>query len=307
MGDHSFGRRALAALSLVALAAPARAQSAREGRVIVGSKIDTEGALLGNMILQALERAGVPVENRLGLGPTRIVRSALLAGEIDLYPEYTGNAAFFFEKADDPAWRSGPTAYEMAVRLDREANRLVWLPRAEANNTWAIAVRSDVAQRERLATMEDFARAAGEGKLRLAASAEFVESAAALPAFEKTYGFQFPRDRIVVLPGGDTAVTMRAAAQQLSGVNAAMVYGTDGAISALNLVVMRDSKGAQIVYEPAPVVRAATLERFPAIRTALAPVFASLSLEKLQQLNAKVAVEGRPPQQVAREHLATLG
>lgn len=304
--DGFIGRRGLAALPLLLAVGAARAQAPARDRVTVSSKIDTEGALLGNMIAQALERAGVPVEPRLSLGPTRIVRTALVAGEIDIYPEYTGNGAFFFDRQDDPAWRSGASAYDLVAQLDRQANNLVWLPRAPANNTWAIAVRRDVAQRERLSTMEDFARAVGEGKLRLAASAEFVESPAALPSFERTYGFSMPRDRIVVLPGGDTAVTMRAAAQQLSGVNAAMVYGTDGAISALNLVVMQDTKGAQIVYEPAPVVRAAVLERYPAIREALAPVFASLSLETLQRLNARIAVEGQTAAAVAREHLAAL-
>lgn len=299
-------RRLLASIPLV-LAAPhlARAQAARP--VVVSSKIDTEGALLGNLILVALERANVPTEARLSLGPTRIVRTALVAGEIDLYPEYTGNGAFFFQQPEAPAWRNGDTAYETVARLDREANKLVWLDRAPANNTWAIAVRGDVARAENLATMEDFGRAAGAGKLRLAASAEFVESPAALGSFERTYGFSFPRDRIVVLPGGDTAVTMRAAAQGISGVNAAMVYGTDGAISALSLVVMQDSKGAQIVYEPAPVVRQAVLEAHPGIRAALAPVFASLTLEKLQQLNARVAVEGQAAAAVARAHFASLG
>jgi osmoprotectant transport system substrate-binding protein len=155
--------------------------------------------------------------------------------------------------------------------------------------------------------MSDFFGAAGRGTLRLAASAEFVESAAALPAFERVYGASFPRERITVLPGGDTAVTMRAAAQQISGVNAAMVYGTDGGIAALDLVVMRDDRGAQPVYEPAPVVRAAVLERHPAIRTALAPVFASLDLTTLQRLNARIAVEGRPAPAVAREHLVQAG
>jgi osmoprotectant transport system substrate-binding protein len=143
--------------------------------------------------------------------------------------------------------------------------------------------------------------------LRLAASAEFVESPAALPTFEKTYGFTLPRGRIVVLPGGDTAVTMRSAAQGIGGVNAAMVYGTDGAISALDLVVMADPKGAQIVYEPAPVVRADVLKRFPAMEEPLAKAFGGLTLETLQALNARIAVEGRPARDVAREHLVKAG
>lgn len=283
------------------------AGAAAQDKVRVASKIDTEGALLGNMIVLVLESQGVPVEPRLSLGPTKIVRGALLAGEIDIYPEYTGNGAFFFSREDDPAWKSAASGYDLVRRLDQEKNRLTWLQPAPANNTWAIAVRRDVAQREGLKTMEDFARAVGKGNLKLAASAEFVESPAALPSFEKTYGFTMPRENIVVLPGGDTSVTMRAAAQQIGGVNAAMVYGTDGAISALDLAVMGDTKGAQIVYEPAAVVRAPVLERYPAIGPVLSTAFQSLDLETLQTLNARIAVEGQPAREVARAHLEAKG
>ncbi|HEX8168352.1 MAG TPA: ABC transporter substrate-binding protein [Beijerinckiaceae bacterium] len=304
--QRSFKVLCVAAVALWGGAFPALAQG--RDKVAVASKIDTEGALLGHMILIALEKAGVPVESRLQLGPTKIVRTALTSGEIDLYPEYTGNGAFFFNRESDPAWKQAQSAYDLVKRLDLEANKLVWLDRAPANNTWLIAVRGDLARRERLATMDDFAQAAKRGgAIKLAGSAEFVESPAALPSFEKTYGFTLPRDQIVILPGGDTAVTMRAAAQQISGVNAAMVYGTDGAIAALDLVVMEDTKGAQIVYEPAPVVRAAVLERYPAIRQVLGRVFATLSLNQLQALNAQVAVEGRQPRDVAMTYLQQKG
>jgi osmoprotectant transport system substrate-binding protein len=293
-------RMAAMAAALALSAATALAQD----KVRVGSKIDTEGALLGNLILIALERAGVPVENRLQLGPTKIVRTALVSGEIDLYPEYTGNGAFFFNKENDPAWKQAQSAYDLVKKLDLDTNKLVWLDRAPANNTWLIAVRGDLARRERLATMDDFAQLAKRpGAIKLAGSAEFVESPAALPSFERTYGFTLPRDQIVVLPGGDTAVTMRAAAQQVSGVNAAMVYGTDGAIAALDLVAMEDSRGAQIVYEPAPVVRAAVLEKFPAIAPTLSRIFATLSLNQLQALNAQISVEGQQPKDVALRYL----
>lgn len=298
-------RRTLVAAGAAGLAGIGAARA--QGRpIVVASKIDTEGAILGNMIVLALEHAKVPVEARLQLGPTKIVRTALTAGEIDLYPEYTGNAGFFHGKDSDPVWKDAAAGYAEAKRLDA-AQGLVWLDRAPANNTWLIAVRGDLARKEKLASMADFAAAVGRGAIRLAASAEFVESAAALPAFEKVYAFTLPRERIVVLPGGDTAVTMRAAAQSISGVNAAMVYGTDGAISALDLVVMADPKGAQVVYEPAPVVRAAALERAPAIGPALSKVFASLDLTTLQRLNARVAVDGEVPKEVARRHLAEKG
>lgn len=297
-------RAAIFGIAFLALGQAASAQEA----VRVGSKIDTEGSLLGNMIIAVLEAKGVKTESKLQLGPTKIVREAILAGQIDLYPEYTGNGAFFFNADTDPAWKNGKTGFEKVKSLDAEKNKLVWLEPSSANNTWAIALRQDVASANKLASMADFAKwVTGGGKVKLAASAEFVESPAALPSFQKTYDFKLKPDQILTLAGGNTAATERAAAEQTSGVNAAMAYGTDGTIAALNLVVMSDPQGAQIVYQPAPVVRAQVLEKHPAIKEALAPVFAALDLKTLQSLNGKIAVDGQDAKQVAMAWLKEKG
>jgi len=105
------------------------------------------------------------------------------------------------------------------------------------------------------------------------------------------------------LSGGNTAATLRAAAEAMSGVNAAMAYGTDGAIAALGLTALEDDKGAQIVYAPAPVVREAVLQQHPEIAKLLDPVFATLTLETLQQLNAEIAVDGEDAAAVAAAYL----
>lgn len=276
--------------------------------VTVASKIDTEGSLLGSMIVQVLENAGMSVENKTQLGPTNIVRTAILADEIDIYPEYTGNGAFFTKTAEDPAWKNAGEGYEKIRAMDMEQNNLVWLTPAPANNTWAIAVRGDVAQENDLSTMDDFARWVSEGgDVMLAGSAEFVESPAALPAFQTAYDFALNGDQLLVLSGGNTAATIRAAAEQTSGTNAAMVYGTDGAISAVGLKVMDDTKGVQMVYEPAPVVRKAVLDAHPEIADVLEPVFKALDRETLQTLNGRIQVEGLPPRQVAGDWLKSNG
>lgn len=289
--------------TILSLPGPARAADA----ITVGSKIDTEGAVLGNVIALLLEQGGLDVTERLSLGPTKIVRTALLEGEIDLYPEYTGNAGFFFNIPDDPAWKKADTAYAKAKELDA-ANKLIWLPPAPANNTWGIAVRGDVAKANSLATLEDFGKwVSGGGQVKLAGSAEFVESPAALPAFQQAYGFTLNQSQLLVLSGGDTAATIKAAAEGTSGVNAAMIYGTDGGIAALDLKVLADTKGVQAVYQPAPVVRAAVLEKHPQIATLLAPAFAALDLETLQGLNAKVQIEGQDARTVAKDWLTGKG
>jgi len=297
----------IAAGVIFGIVAAAGTAGAMGDKIVVASKIDTEGALLGNMIVQVLEHAGLPVENKVQLGPTKIVRTAITSGEVDIYPEYTGNAGFFFSVDSDPAWKNAETAYQKAKSLD-EANKIVWLQPAHANNTWDIAVRRDLAEANNLKTMEDFGKwVAGGGKVKLAGSAEFVESPAALPAFQEAYGFKLTADQLLVLSGGDTAATEKAAAEQTSGVNAAMAYGTDGQLAALDLVVLTDTKGVQAVYEPAPIVRAEVLTKYPQIKDLLEPVFKSLSLETLQTLNSKIAVEGQDAKKVATDYLTEKG
>ena len=277
-------------------------------QVVVSSKIDTEGGVLGHIIQLVLDANDIATTDRIQLGGTPVVRNAILAGEIDIYPEYTGNAAYFFEKTDDPLWKDAAQAYEEAKTLDYDANKLVWLTPSPANNTWGIAVRKDVAEANGLATLSDFgAYVAGGGTIVLAASAEFVNSAAALPAFQTTYGFELKPDQLITLSGGDTAATIAAAANQTNGVNAAMVYGTDGGIAPSGLVVLEDDKQVQPVYQPAPVIREAVLQANPDIETLLKPAFEKLDLVTLQTLNGRVQVGGEPAQAVAEDFLKENG
>ena len=117
------------------------AAGAANAQVVVSSKIDTEGGVLGNIILAVLNANGIETTDRVQLGATPVVRKAITAGEIDIYPEYTGNAAFFFEKADDPAWKDATKAYELAKTLDYDANKIVWLTPSPANNTWEVQAK----------------------------------------------------------------------------------------------------------------------------------------------------------------------
>jgi osmoprotectant transport system substrate-binding protein len=292
------------AAALFPSALPTAPAKAGEGKVVIASKIDTEGALLGNIIVALLEARGFTVENKLQLGPTNILRAAILSGQIDIYPEYTGNGALFFHMEEDPAWKNWEQGYRLVEELCRNRNHLVWLRPAPANNTWVIAVRKELAERQGLKSMADFAKyVTGGGRIKLAASAEFVESPSALPAFEAAYDFRLSDEQLLTLSGGNTAATLRAAAEQMSGVDAAMAYGTDGAVAALGLVALIDDKGAQIVYAPAPVVREVVLQQHPEIAAALEPVFAALTLETLQRLNAQIAVDGQDARAVAAGYL----
>ncbi|QKJ59879.1 glycine betaine ABC transporter substrate-binding protein OsmF [Serratia fonticola] len=295
------------ALALTVLAGASGVAQAAD-TVRVGSKIDTEGSLLGNIIVQVLEANGIKTTNKLQLGTTKVLRGAITSGEIDIYPEYTGNGAFFFSDEKDPAWKNAQAGFEKVKKLDYDQNKIVWLDAAPANNTWTIAVRQDVAQANHLKTLADLAKWINDGgKFKLAASAEFIERPDALPAFQNAYGFKLNQDQLLSLAGGDTAVTIKAAAEKTSGVNAAMAYGTDGPVAALGLQTLEDPRGVQPIYAPAPIIREATLQQHANIAELLKPVFATLDGPTLQQLNAQIAVEGQDAKQVAVNYLKQKG
>ena len=306
---NSIQRRA--ALLLLATLATGSVLAQSAAPVRVGSKIDTEGKLLGNMIVLVLEANGIKTENKSSLGNTKVMRGAITAGEIDLYPEYTGNGAFIFSEESNPVWKNAKAGYERVKTLDYDKNKIVWLEPSPANNTWAIAVRKEVATANKLKTLDDLGKWLSSnpsgGQFKLAASAEFVERSDALPAFQTAYSFKLKPEQILTLAGGDTAVTIKAAAEKTSGVNAAMAYGTDGAVAALGLVIMEDPKGVQPIYAPAPLIREEALKKNPKIATVLAPVFKLLDGPTLQGLNAKIQLEGQDAKKVAGDFLKSKG
>lgn len=237
---------------------------AEKGPVVVGSKIDTEGGLLGNMIVITLENNGFKVVNKVQLGVTNIVRKAIASGQIDIYPEYTGNGGFFFSDIDQSLFKDHAKGYEAVKAADYKKNKIVWLTPSPANNTWAIAVRKDVALAHDLKTLEDMARYINSGgKIRLAASEEFANRPDTLKAFQSAYGFELGRNQMLLFAGGNTTQTEKAAAIGVGGVNFAMAYGTDGgALSAFGLMVLDDTKGGvQPVYAPAPIIRESVLKK----------------------------------------------
>lgn len=291
-------------LTLIFFCISMQAFAADKGSVTVGSKIDTEGALLGQMIILMLEKNDFETEDKTEFGPTPIIRKAIISGEIDIYPEYTGNGAFFFTGQDAALWKEQNKAYKKVKELDLKENNLVWLKPSSANNTWALAVGGDLAKQDALRTLEDFAALIQSGGVvKLAACEEFVTRADALPSFEKAYDFKIRDDQMIVFSGCNTAQTEKAAAQGTSGVNTAMAFGTDGALSALGLRLLEDTKGVQPVYAPAPVVRKAVLDKYPEIEEILSAVFVTLDQKTLQHLNSRIAIGGENAKVVAKDYL----
>ncbi len=296
----------LAAAAIIAVTA-----SAASAQVVVSSKIDTEGGLLGNMISQVLQANGIATTEKIQLGATPIVRDAIKAGQIDIYPEYSGNGAFFLTQPadlDPTTWADPMKGYEQTKKTDYEQNKIVWLTPSPANNTWAIALRDDIAGPNNIKTLSDFAKYVnGGGAVKLVGSAEFVNGDAGLKLIQNAYGFSLNPDQLIVLSGGDTAATISAAAQQTSGANAAMAYGTDGGLASSGLTVLDDDKGAEGVYLPTPIIREAVLTANPQIADLLKPVFEKLDLVTLQTLNGRIQAGGEASKDVAIDWLKSNG
>lgn len=277
----------------------------------VGSKPNTENLVLGQLIVAALEGAGLPVEDRTNLGSSQVTRTALENGEIDVYAEYTGTAiSNYFRGAEVPegVTQDADALYALVSELDRERNNLVWLEPAPANNTFSLAVTRAFAEENGLSTAADLAGYINAGnEVVLATNDEFAQRPDGLAAYEATYGFELTDDQLLVIAGASSAQTEQALAEGTNNVNVAMAYSTDGALVAYDFVVLTDPEGAQPVFEPAPCFRAEVLEAYPEIPEVLNPIFASLTNEVLQELNAQVDVDGASPADVARTYLQENG
>lgn len=291
------------------LAAAALVGTAAAKPIVVGSKLDPEAQILGQMILLTLKNAGLEVTDKTSLGDTGVNRKAILAGEIDVYPEYTGNAVYLFPAAKiTPKQAGNPgTIYGLARQLDGKQG-ITWLKPANVNNTWVIAVPEKLAADNKLKSVADLARyVKAGGKLKVAGSPEFFNRPDTFPAFESIYGFKLSGDQKLVLAGATPTQTQQAASSGTNGVNAAMAYGTDATLAALNLVALSDPKGAQAVYQPAPIIRTSVLKDNPKITELLNKVFATLDAKTLQKLNGQVALDGKTPADVAGAYLKSKG
>lgn len=260
--------------------------------IVIGGKNFTEQDLLGEILALWIERTTeLRVRRQLHLGGTFICHRALLAGEIDLYVEYTGTALTAIlerDPASDPDSVYAAVSSAYAERFDLE-----WLPPLGFENSFAMLVRRATADSLGLATLSDaVAHAPG---LSAGFGYEFIERADGLPGLEETYGLEF-REPPKVL---DLGLLYRAVAD--GEVDLTAGNSTDGQIEALDLRVLADDRGYFPPYEAAPVARASLLERHPRLRAALVELAGRIDTEEMRRLNAEVDVDGRDFRAVARE------
>jgi osmoprotectant transport system substrate-binding protein len=300
---------------LLALSVFGAAAQVNDEPIVVGSKNFTENQILGWIIYQMLEANDFEVVNRLNLGGTAVNRDALLAGEIHVYPEYTGTALITLLPGEIEGFAAAEgvandvtLSYTTVSALDATINDLVWLPATPANNVYALAVMADFAAEHGLQTVGDFADYVNAGnEVMLMSNDEFAQRPDGLQSFEQTYGFEITDDEMIVLAGAIPAQTLQALNDGTDGVNVAMAFGTAGVLVAYDMILLEDTDGAQPVYSNAPVFRGEVIRAHPEIIAILAPVFQMLDDSTQQALNAAVDVDGLPAQDVARDFLIEHG
>lgn len=265
--------------------------------ITVASKDFTEQFIIGEMYAQVLENAGYKVERKLNLGGTPVAQQAMESGEIDLYPEYTGTGLL--------------TVLKLPVNADKEQVfksvydgylsqfNIVWLTPSPMNNTQALAMTKERAQELGIVTMTDMAFKAGE--LVMAGPPEFQEREDGLPGIKAVYGDFTLKEYKSIDPG------LRYQALVEGQADVVVAFGTDGEISAFNLVLLEDDRGMFPPYQVAPVIRKAVLDKNPEIENLLNQVSAKLTNSVMQQLNYEVSGKQREPAEVAQEFLKQEG
>jgi osmoprotectant transport system permease protein len=266
------------------------------GQVSVGAKDFTEQIILGEIIAQTLEsKTGVPVERRFDLGGN-LAHEALLAGEIDIYPEYTGTALLAILKSKpikDPeeVYRYVRTVYEQRFSVE-------WTAPLGFNNTFAILVRREDAEKFKLKTVSDLA--ASKKAWRAGFGQDFMSRPDGYSGFVRAYGLRFAEIREM-----DLSLTYRALAEKQVDVIAG--NSTDGLIAHYGLYQLDDDQRYFPPYDAVPVARRELLDRRPAARAALDQLGGILSVEEMRSLNYAVDGGKRPARAVAREFLARKG
>jgi len=268
---------------------------AKRDRIVVGAKNFTESDLLAEIVAQQIERrTSLPVERRLHLGGTFVCHRAITAGDIDIYVEYTGTA--FTAILKQPPIANPDSVYRFVAAAYARDFTLRWTEPFGFNNTFAILVRRADAERYGLHSIADLARVAPRWKAGF--GYEFLERADGFAGLAKVYGLRFSRPPTAM----DLGLTYRALAEGRVDVIAG--NSTDGQIAKLDLVALSDERAYFPPYQAAPVIRAAMLERHPAVRAALAELGGKISDAEMRRLNALADVEHKDITEVARAWLA---
>lgn len=265
--------------------------------VAVGSKNFTEQVILGEIIAQHLEnRLHQPVDRKLNLGGTLLAHQALLAGDIDMYPEYTGTA---YTNVLKHGGVTDPDVVLDRVRAEYATGfRLAVLDPLGFSSSFAMTVRGEDARARHLETMSD--AAADPAGFTLGAGYEFLTRPDGYPAVNAAYPIKWT--------AAPKSMDLGLLYTALTGKQVSMVAAntTDGALTKLDVKVLKDDKQVFPPYQACIIARSALLAASPEVRTALAELSGKISDESMRKMNYAVDAEHQRAEDVAKEFLDHL-
>jgi glycine betaine/choline ABC-type transport system substrate-binding protein len=265
--------------------------------VVVGSKNFTEQVILGEMLALLLEDRGVPVDRKLNLGGSFICHSALEAGRMDVYIEYTGTALTAILK--EPVIHDSEEVYRKVRSEYRQRFGLQWGPPLGFNNTYALAMRSGHAVELRTRRISDLAQHLDT--IRTGFGHEFLEREDGYRGFTAAYDLEF-----AIPPRGmELGLIYQALAEE--EVDLVAGSSTDALIEKLGLTVLEDDRNFFPPYDAAPVYRPDTAEAYPALAEILETIGGQIDEDTMRKINLAVDVERRSERQVALEFLVEKG
>jgi glycine betaine/choline ABC-type transport system substrate-binding protein len=263
-------------------------------RIVVGCKNFTEQIILGEMIAQQIEnKTHLPVERRFYLGGTYIAHQGILAGRIDIYPEYTGTALTAVLKL--PTESDRKAVYDRVKSEYERRFQLTLGPALGFNDTFAIEVRGEDARRQHLEKLSQAAQFTP--RWRAGFGYEFMERPDGYKGMVAAYGLRFAAPPRIMDLG---LLTRALKARQVDLIAGNM---TDGLIPALDLFVLEDDKHYFPPYEAVPVIREQTLAEYPEIRAALDELADKISDAEMRELNYAVDGKKRDVKEVVSEFL----
>ena len=270
----------------------------RPGKIVVGSKFFTEQVVLAELLAQHIEaRTGIPVERKTNLGGTLLVQKAMLAGGLDLYVEYTGTA--LTAVLNETPQADSKSVYERVKKEYAERFGLEVTEPLGFENTFAMVIRGEDAKKFNLNKLSDITALAP--KWRAGVGYEFLERPDGFTGLCERYNLKFGEKPRVM----DLGLIYRALKDHQVDVVAG--NSTDGLISALGLVALEDDRHYFPPYDAVPIVRKATLDRFPALRGALAELARKVSAVDIRQMNYAVDGLHREPAAVVSEFRKAKG
>jgi osmoprotectant transport system substrate-binding protein len=265
--------------------------------IVVGSKNFTEQLILGEIVAQHIEtRTHQPVERKLDLGGTLLAHQALLAKDIDMYPEYTGTA---FTNVLKRSGVTDPAVVLEQVRAEYSSGfHLDWLNPLGFDNSFAMTIRSEDARGRHLQTLSD--AAADKMGFTLGAGYEFLTRPDAYGALNRAYSIKWT--------GAPKSMDLGLLYQALEQKQVSMAAGntTDGLLNKLDVTVLKDDKHVFPPYQACIVVRQEALATYPDLRVILSELSGKISDTQMRNMNYEVDAQHRPARDVAKDFLQTL-